>query len=177
MLSNVASQKHLIPTTPEPSPTLLQIATLGRFDMMYDMQWQPTKWPFLWCITFRSYFWMCRVFWRIQHLSCRHLFWRHLFYPNSLSLPWWDAIREGREAYETALLSSFHWLLLWMIAGHLLKMNCEFSILKIKSEINPLDLGSYIWESWHIIHHTKPTQGGYMEVKGFQDPSTYSWEK
>ena len=119
----------------------------------------------------------CVVFWRIQHLSCRRLFWRHSFYPNSLSLPWWDAIREGREAYETALLSSFHWLLLWMIAGHLLKMNCEFSILKIKSEINPLDLGSYIWESWHIIYHTKPTQGGYLEVKGFQDPSTYSWEK
>ena len=56
-----------------------------------------------------------------------------------------------------------------MSTGHLLEMNCEFSMLKIKSQSNPLDLGSIIWESWHIIHHIKPTQGVYLEVKGFQD--------
>ena len=27
-----------------------------------------------------------------------------------------------------------------------------------------------------IIHQTKPTSSGYQEVKGFWDPSTYSWE-
>ena len=59
----------------------------------------------------------------------------------------------------------------------LLEMNCEFSMLKIKSQSNPFDLGSIIWESWHIIHHIKPTQGVYLEVKGFQDLPTYSWEK
>ena len=28
-----------------------------------------------------------------------------------------------------------------------------------------------------IIHQNKPTSIGYQEVKGFGDPSTYSWEK
>ena len=28
-----------------------------------------------------------------------------------------------------------------------------------------------------IIHQTKPDSSGYQEVKGFWDPSTYSWEK
>ena len=28
-----------------------------------------------------------------------------------------------------------------------------------------------------IIHQTKPDSSGYQKVKGFWDPSTYSWEK
>ena len=83
----------------------------------------------------------------------------------------------GWEAYKTALLSYFDSLLLWMSTGHLLEMNCEFSMLKIKSQSNPFHLKSIIWESWHIIHHIKPTQGVYPEIKGFQDLPMYSWEK
>ena len=52
----------------------------------------------------------------------------------------------------------------------------ELQMSAVRSEINPLWLGSFGWQSWHVIHHIKPTQGGYLEVKGFQDPSTYSWE-
>ena len=39
-----------------------------------------------------------------------------------------------------------------MIAGHLLKMNCEFSILKIKSEINPLDMGVSLFGNHGILY-------------------------
>ena len=53
----------------------------------------------------------------------------------------------------------------------------ELQMSAVRSEINPLWLGSFGLQSWHVIHHTKPTQGGYLEVKGFQDPSMYSWEK
>ena len=99
------------------------------------------------------------------------------FYPNFLFLPpSWHAAREEREANKTATMSSFDWLLLWISAGYSFMMNCKFILLEIKSEINALDLGS-IWESWHFIHHIKPTKGGYLEVKGFQDPSMYSREK
>ena len=47
---------------------------------------------------------------------------------------------------------------------------------KIRSESNAIWLWSFGWLSWHVVHHIKPTQGGYLEVKGFQDWSTYSWE-
>ena len=36
---------------------------------------------------------------------------------------------------------------------------------------------SFGWPLWQVIHHIKPTQGGYQEPKRFQDPSTFGWEK
>ena len=36
------------------------------------------------------------------------------------------------------------------------------------------DYGLLVGYHGMLVHHIKPTQGGYMEVKGFQDWSTYS---
>ena len=36
---------------------------------------------------------------------------------------------------------------------------------------------SYTNQSHHVVHHNKPNLSGYQEPKGFQDLSTYSWEK
>ena len=48
---------------------------------------------------------------------------------------------------------------------------------KIRSECNPLLQVLFGWPSWQVIHHIKPTQGGYLEPKYFQDTTTFGWEK
>ena len=44
------------------------------------------------------------------------------------------------------------------------------------SECNPLARRYFRWQYRLVIHNIKSTHGGYLEVKGFQDPFTYSWE-
>ena len=98
---------------------------------------------------------------------------RPSLYPYSLSPLMMRCQKEVEGSIQNCINDSF-----WStVANYLLKMNWKFIMLKFKSESNPLDLGSMLWPSWHVIHHIKPTQGGYLEVKGFQDPSTYGWEK
>ena len=97
---------------------------------------------------------------------------RPSLYPYSLSPLMMRCQKEVEGSIQNCINDSF-----WStVANYLLKMNWKFIMLKFKSESNPLDLGSMLWPSWHVIHHIKPTQGGYLEVKGFQDPSTYGWE-
>ena len=97
---------------------------------------------------------------------------RPSLYPYSLSPLMMRCQKEVEGRIQNCINDSF-----WStVANYLLKMNWKFTMLKFKSESNPLDLGSMLWPSWHVIHHIKPTQGGYLEVKGFQDPSTYGWE-
>ena len=45
---------------------------------------------------------------------------------------------------------------------------------KLSSECNPVYQVSFGWQSRYVIHYIKPNQGGYLEPKKFQDPSTFS---
>ena len=50
-------------------------------------------------------------------------------------------------------------------------------MFKFKSESNPIYPRSPLEQSCLIIYQIKSTHMDYLEVKGFWDPSTYSWEK
>ena len=50
-------------------------------------------------------------------------------------------------------------------------------MFKFKSESNPILPRSPLEQSCLIIYQIKSTHMDYLEVKGFWDPSTYSWEK
>ena len=49
-------------------------------------------------------------------------------------------------------------------------------LLKIMSECYPLALRCFRWQYRLVMHYIKSTHSGYLEAKGFQDLSTYSWE-
>ena len=50
-------------------------------------------------------------------------------------------------------------------------------MFKMKSDFNPIYPRSLRKRSWHVIHQIKSTHMDYLELKGFWNPSTYSWEK
>ena len=58
-------------------PFGLQIATLGRFDIMYDIPWLPIRCHLLWRITSWAYFWH----WQLCGLSDIYYIW--FFHPHN----------------------------------------------------------------------------------------------
>ena len=123
---------------------------------------------------FQTWFWTWTDFREIRHLSIIHCMLLQIIHYN------FTDIRDH--------FCMLGWLCNWLDdcvgscnlysgGGLDVRFPGNLFMFKIKSESNPLELRSICWQSCHLIHQIKPDSSGYQEVKGFWDPSPYSWEK